>query len=58
MQKRVSFDFEIYFTNGGGIKGEGFRLDIAGDDISDKELADYIVSRHAPAHGGRNPDTQ
>jgi kynurenine formamidase len=44
MQKRVSFDFEIYFTNGGGIKGEGFRLDIAGDDISDKELADYIVA--------------
>jgi kynurenine formamidase len=44
MQKRVSFDFEIHFTNGGGIKGEGFRLDIAGDDISDKELADYIVA--------------
>jgi len=44
MAKRVSFDFEIFFTNGGGIKGEGFRLDIAGDDISDKELADYIVA--------------
>jgi len=44
MQKRVSFDFEIYFTNGGGIKGEGFRLDIANDDISDKALADYIVA--------------
>jgi arylformamidase len=41
--KRVRFDFEIYFTNGGGIKGEDFRLDIEGDDISDKELADYIV---------------
>lgn len=43
MDKRVKFDFEIYFTNGGGIKGEGFRLDITGDDISDKQLADYIV---------------
>jgi arylformamidase len=43
MNKRVKFDFEIYFTNGGSIKGEDFRLDIAGDDISDKELADYIV---------------
>lgn len=43
MEKRVSFDFEIEFTNGGGIKGEGFRLDIPGDDISDKEIADYIV---------------
>jgi arylformamidase len=43
-EKRVKFDFEIYFTNGGGIKGEDFRLDIEGDDISDKELADYIVN--------------
>lgn len=43
MDKRVKFDFEIYFTNGGSIKGEDFRLDITGDDISDKELADYII---------------
>ncbi|RAV99100.1 cyclase family protein [Pseudochryseolinea flava] len=42
--KRVKFDFEIYFTNGGGIKGDDFRLDIAGDDITDRELADYIVN--------------
>ncbi|POS00806.1 kynurenine formamidase [Flavobacterium croceum DSM 17960] len=44
MDKRVKFDFEIYFTNGGSIKGEDFRLDISGDNISDKELADYIVA--------------
>ena len=43
MNKRAKFDFEIYFTNGGSIKGEDFRLDIVGDHISDKELADYIV---------------
>ena len=43
MDKRVKFDFQIYFTNGGSIKGEGFRLDISGSTISDKELADYIV---------------
>ncbi len=43
MDKRVRFDFEIYFTNGGSIRGEDFRLDIEGDDISDKALADYIV---------------
>lgn len=41
--KRVVFDFEIDFTNGGGIQGQDFRLDIAGDDITDHELADYIV---------------
>jgi arylformamidase len=43
MNKRVKFDFEVDFTNGGGIQGQDFRLDIAGDDISDQELADYIV---------------
>jgi kynurenine formamidase len=43
MDKRVKFDFEITFTNGGGIQGQDFRLDIAGDDIPDQELADYLV---------------
>lgn len=43
MDKRVKFDFEIVFTNGGGIQGQDFRLDLEGDDISDQELAEYIV---------------
>jgi kynurenine formamidase len=43
-QKRVVFDFEIDFTNGGGIQGQDFRLDIAGDDIGDAALADSIVA--------------
>jgi arylformamidase len=43
MEKRVLFDFEIFFSNGGSLKGEGFRLDIDGDDITDKALANYIV---------------
>lgn len=42
--KRVVFDFDISFTNGGGIQGQDFRLDIAGDTISNQELADYIVN--------------
>jgi arylformamidase len=42
--KRVVFDFEITFTNGGGIQGQDFRLDIDGDTVTDKELADYIVN--------------
>ncbi|KAF1714453.1 cyclase [Pseudoxanthomonas yeongjuensis] len=44
MQKRVVFDFEIDFSNGGGLQGQEFRLDIEGDDIADMELADYIVN--------------
>jgi arylformamidase len=42
--KRVKFDFEIDFSNGGGIQGQDFRLDIDGEDIDDRTLADYIVT--------------
>lgn len=42
--KRVCFDFEIDFSNRGGLQGQEFRLDITGDDIADEELADYIIS--------------
>jgi arylformamidase len=44
MSKRVKFDFEIDFTNGGGVQGQDFRLDIDGENIEDKALADYIVN--------------
>ncbi|NJO13196.1 MAG: cyclase family protein [Gammaproteobacteria bacterium] len=43
-QKRVQFDFEVEFLNGGGIQGQGFRLDIEGMDIDDDALAQYIIS--------------
>ena len=43
VQKRVLFDFEIEFSNGGGLQGQDFRLDIDGDDIDDQALADYVV---------------
>src|SRR5262245_27208927 len=37
------FGFEIEFTNGRGLAGQGFRLDIEGKDIADAALADYLV---------------
>jgi hypothetical protein len=43
LDKRVKFDFEIDFSNGGGLQGREFRLDIEGDDISDEELAETII---------------
>ena len=43
VQKRVVFDFEIDFSNGGGLQGQQFRMDIEGGDISDAALADYLV---------------
>jgi kynurenine formamidase len=42
-EKRAILDFEIDFLNGGGIQGQGFRLDIEGDEISDRQFADAIV---------------
>ena len=41
--KRVCFDFEVDFSNGGGLQGQGFRLDIEGEDISDAALAAYVI---------------
>ena len=41
--KRVAFDFAVQFSNGGGLQGQGFRLDIDGDTISDDDLAAYII---------------
>jgi arylformamidase len=43
VDKRVSFDFAVQFSNGGGLQGQGFRLDIEGDTISDDELAAYVI---------------
>jgi arylformamidase len=41
---RVQFDFEIDFANGGGIQGQGFRLDIEGQAITDHELAAHLIT--------------
>jgi arylformamidase len=41
--QRVQFDFEVVFSNGGGLQGQDFRLDIDGGDVSDEELSAHIV---------------
>ena len=41
--RRVQFDFEVDFSNGGRLQGHDFRLDIEGEDISEEALARYIV---------------
>jgi kynurenine formamidase len=42
-EHRVCFDFEVEFSNGGGLQGQDFRLDIDGESIGDAELAAAIV---------------
>lgn len=41
--RRVVFDFEITFSNGGGLQGQEFRLDIDDDTISDEDLGALVV---------------
>lgn len=43
MEKRAKLDFQIGFTNGGGLQATDFRLDIDNDDISDNALAEAVV---------------
>lgn len=40
---RVQCDFLVEFANGGSLRGEGFRIDVADEPIGDEELADAIV---------------
>lgn len=42
---RAQFDADVSFANGGGLRTEGFRLDIPGREITDDELAALFV-RH------------
>lgn len=48
-ERRVVFDFEIDFSNGGGLQGQDFRLDLhpetlhADGSVDDAALARYIV---------------
>jgi arylformamidase len=41
--RRVVFDFEVDFSNGGALQGQDFRLDIEGDGVEDDELAAFII---------------
>jgi arylformamidase len=40
---RAHLDFRISFANGGGLTAEGFRLDVAGADVSEAEVARSLV---------------
>ena len=48
--KRIEFDFELEFTNGGGLTGSGFRLDVPNAEVSDDWLAQALV-RSTPTPG-------
>jgi len=43
MDRRVAFDFDIVFTNGGGLQGQDFRLDVPAEDVTDAWIGDALV---------------
>lgn len=47
------FDFEIEFLNGGGIQGQGFRLDIDGDGIEERHKRVALPAAEEGAGPGR-----
>jgi hypothetical protein len=51
-RRRIQFDFELVFADGGRVRGDGFRLSLCGDDISDAELAARVM-RHLRLPGVR-----
>ena len=42
--QRVVFDFEIDFSNGGGLQGQGFRLDVTDDQLTSDGIADAVLA--------------
>ncbi|MBO9626185.1 MAG: cyclase family protein [Microbacterium sp.] len=44
-EHRAHFDFALTFANGGGMQGEGFRLDLPRPDLSEGEIGALLV-RH------------
>jgi arylformamidase len=44
MDTRAVFDFVVSFTNGGSLRGEGFRLDLPRPDAPEREIAALLVA--------------
>ena len=44
MDTRALFDFVVTFSNGGNLRGEGFRLDLPRADAPEKEIAALLVT--------------
>ena len=44
MDTRAIFDFVVTFTNGGSLRGEGFRLDLPRPDATEQEIAGLLVA--------------
>jgi arylformamidase len=44
-QYRAQFDAVVTFANGGGLRADGFRVDVPGPDVTAPEVADLFPVR-------------
>jgi len=44
VEYRAVFDAEVTFSNEGGLQAQGFRVDVPGPDVSEKELGRLFVT--------------
>lgn len=50
---RAAFDAEIDFVNGGGLRAQGFRLDLPSADLTEPQIAELLVRHLGLAMVGR-----
>lgn len=50
---RAAFDADIDFVNGGGLRAQGFRLDLPSDDLTEGEIGELLVRHLGLAMVGR-----
>jgi hypothetical protein len=49
---RAQFDAVVTFANGGGLRADGFRVDVPGPDVTEQEVASLFIASLAE-HGAR-----
>ncbi|HWG14618.1 MAG TPA: hypothetical protein VG268_15195 [Streptosporangiaceae bacterium] len=43
-EHRAQFDAVVRFSNGGGLRADGFRIDVPGPDVTEQEVASLFIA--------------
>jgi arylformamidase len=41
---RAQFDADVRFSNGGGLRADGFRVDVPGPDVTEQDVAALFIA--------------
>jgi len=51
-QYRARFDADVRFSNGGGLRADGFRVDVPGPGVTEQQVAAlFVASLNLPYRG-------